>query len=30
MLVGAAEGVMSEVIAWFAFDRVPLRAQYSA
>jgi len=30
MLVGAAEGVRSEVIAWFAFDKAPLRAQYSA
>jgi hypothetical protein len=25
MLVGAAEGVRSEVIAWFAFDKAPLR-----
>ena len=30
MLVGAAEGVRSEVIAWLAFDKAPLRAQYSA
>jgi hypothetical protein len=30
MLVGAAEGVRSEVIAWFAFDKAPIRAQYSA
>jgi hypothetical protein len=30
MLVGAAEGVRSEVIAWFAFDKASLRAQYSA
>jgi hypothetical protein len=29
-LVGAAEGVRSEVIAWLAFDKAPLRAQYSA
>jgi hypothetical protein len=30
MLVGTAEGVSSEVIAWFVFDKAPLRAQYSA
>jgi hypothetical protein len=30
MLVGAAEGVRSDVMAWFAFDKVPLRAQNSA
>jgi hypothetical protein len=30
MLVGAAEGVSSEVMAWLAFDKAPLRAQYSA
>jgi hypothetical protein len=30
MLLGAAEGVRSEVIACFAFDNAPLRAQYSA
>jgi len=30
MLVGGAEGVSSEVMAWLAFDKAPLRAQYSA
>ena len=30
MLLGAAEGVRSEVIALFALDKAPLRAQYSA
>ena len=30
MLMGAAEGVRSDVMAWFAFDKSPLRAQHSA
>ena len=30
MLLGAAEGVRSEVLAWFAFNKAPLRAQYLA
>jgi hypothetical protein len=27
---GSVEGVSSEVMAWLAFEKAPLRAQYSA
>jgi len=30
MMVGASEGVRSEFIVWFAFDKSALGAQYSA